>query len=146
MASAVPVAVRHWNLLGGPEKPPGDPCGQIAQLVRAPRLHRGGRGFEPLFAHFKAMPRSRPGMKSIFDERSVDRVMGAPLAKGVTRGNRAVAGYRGLAPFASRTLLRRPRAAWAPGQASATSFVIVFGETPRSWAARPRCPSAASSA
>lgn len=25
--------------------------GRIAQLVRAPRLHRGGRGFEPLSAH-----------------------------------------------------------------------------------------------
>ncbi len=35
----------------------GHPSGQIAQLVRAPRLHRGGRGFEPLFAHFSATPR-----------------------------------------------------------------------------------------
>ena len=25
--------------------------GRLAQLVRAPRLHRGGRGFEPLTAH-----------------------------------------------------------------------------------------------
>jgi hypothetical protein len=25
--------------------------GRIAQLVRAPRLHRGGQGFESLFAH-----------------------------------------------------------------------------------------------
>ena len=25
--------------------------GRLAQLVRAPRLHRGGRGFEPLSAH-----------------------------------------------------------------------------------------------
>lgn len=25
--------------------------GRLAQLVRAPRLHRGGRGFEPLAAH-----------------------------------------------------------------------------------------------
>ena len=27
------------------------PAGRIAQLVRAPRLHRGGQGFESLFAH-----------------------------------------------------------------------------------------------
>ncbi len=27
--------------------------GRLAQLVRAPRLHRGGRGFEPLTAHHK---------------------------------------------------------------------------------------------
>ena len=27
--------------------------GRIAQLVRAPLLHRGGRGFEPLFAHLE---------------------------------------------------------------------------------------------
>ena len=26
-------------------------CGRLAQLARAPRLHRGGRGFEPLSAH-----------------------------------------------------------------------------------------------
>ena len=26
-------------------------CGRLAQLVRAPRLHRGGRGFESLSAH-----------------------------------------------------------------------------------------------
>ncbi len=28
-------------------------CGRLAQLARAPRLHRGGRGFEPLSAHHK---------------------------------------------------------------------------------------------
>ena len=27
-------------------------CGRLAQLVRAPRLHRGGRGFKSLSAHF----------------------------------------------------------------------------------------------
>ena len=27
------------------------PDGRLAQLVRAPRLHRGGRGFESLTAH-----------------------------------------------------------------------------------------------
>ena len=26
--------------------------GRIAQLARAPRLHRGGRGFKSLFAHY----------------------------------------------------------------------------------------------
>ncbi len=26
-------------------------CGRLAQLVRAPRLHRGGRGFKSLSAH-----------------------------------------------------------------------------------------------
>ena len=30
--------------------------GHLAQLVRAPRLHRGGRGFESLSAHFGLMP------------------------------------------------------------------------------------------
>lgn len=29
------------------------PVGRIAQLVRAPRLHRGGQGFESLFAHLE---------------------------------------------------------------------------------------------
>ena len=33
--------------------------GRLAQLVRAPRLHRGGRGFEPLAAH--PGPASIPG-------------------------------------------------------------------------------------
>ena len=40
----------------------GLPRGQIAQLVRAPRLHRGGRGFEPLFAHFSTIRRSQTSM------------------------------------------------------------------------------------
>ncbi len=26
-------------------------CGSLAQLARAPRLHRGGQGFEPLATH-----------------------------------------------------------------------------------------------
>ena len=30
---------------------PDSDYGRLAQLVRAPRLHRGGRGFEPLSAH-----------------------------------------------------------------------------------------------
>lgn len=30
--------------------------GRLAQLARAPRLHRGGRGFEPLSAHQIKIP------------------------------------------------------------------------------------------
>ena len=30
--------------------------GRLAQLARAPRLHRGGRGFEPLSAHHENNP------------------------------------------------------------------------------------------
>ena len=32
--------------------------GRLAQLARAPRLHRGGRGFEPLSAHQIKQPGS----------------------------------------------------------------------------------------
>ena len=44
------------------------PCrGRLAQLVRAPRLHRGGRGFEPLTAHFRPTlaARKRPSERRI---------------------------------------------------------------------------------
>ena len=39
-----------------PHRPPitvDDLCGRLAQLARASRLHREGRGFEPLSAHQK---------------------------------------------------------------------------------------------
>src|SRR5215213_2879330 len=32
-------------------QPATSPLGRVAQLARAPRLHRGGRGFEPCLAH-----------------------------------------------------------------------------------------------
>src|SRR3990167_9552421 len=76
-----PVFARAWEF----ESPPGHRCGRggigrraalrglypqgcggssplvrtkghLAQLARAPRLHRGGRGFESLSAHFGLMP------------------------------------------------------------------------------------------
>lgn len=34
--------------------------GRLAQLARAPRLHRGGRGFEPLSAHHELMTIKTP--------------------------------------------------------------------------------------
>ena len=41
-----------------PHRPPWTdyrtPYGRLAQLARAPRLHRGGRGFEPLSAHHES--------------------------------------------------------------------------------------------
>ena len=33
-------------------------CGRLAQLVRAPRLHRGGWGFESLVAHYYGLQRA----------------------------------------------------------------------------------------
>ena len=35
--------------------------GRLAQLARAPRLHRGGRGFEPLSAHHSPSPFGHEG-------------------------------------------------------------------------------------
>ena len=34
--------------------------GSLAQLARAPRLHRGGRGFEPLATHHDIIYRNQP--------------------------------------------------------------------------------------
>jgi hypothetical protein len=37
-----------------------DPHGRLAQLARAPRLHRGCRGFESLIAHYLIWQRNAP--------------------------------------------------------------------------------------
>ena len=47
---------RGWHSSGGCDLVPfrtKEIVGSLAQLARAPRLHRGGRGFEPLATHHK---------------------------------------------------------------------------------------------
>ena len=50
--------------------------GRVAQLVRAPACHAGGRGFEPLLGRHSNAPGSFGGMNFADIAQSVERILG----------------------------------------------------------------------